>query len=116
MSRMDPTKPFREAMYGWMRLHLMREGDGGAVKEGDVATMPVNDPRLICDSEGQLMSSAPSIVALASRKAAALGRSNKSGQDRSAYVKNLTAPREPESDYQRARTIESLQVVGRYAG
>ena len=108
------SKPFREAIYGWMRLHLTGNGDGKPIAEGDVSTLPLNDPRLKSDPDGQLLSSVPSIVDLALRRAAGMSKSARSREERAEYVKSLIAPKEPESDLQRARTIESVKIAGRY--
>jgi hypothetical protein len=106
------TKPFREAIYGWIRLHLAGSGDGNPIPEGAVAALPVNDPRLLCDRDGTLLSEAPSVVQLASRKAMAAGKSNKTRNERLAYVRSLVSAREPEPDLQRVRTTESVKIPG----
>ena len=106
------SKPFREAMYGWMRLHLTGNGDGKPIPEGDVASLPLNDPRLMSDPDGRLLGGVPSVVELALRKAVGMSRNTRSREERSAYVKSLVAPREPESDLQRARTIDSVKMPG----
>lgn len=105
------TKPFREAIYGWMRRHLAGEGDGSPMREGTVATLPTNDPRLLCDAEGRILGTAPSIVELAARKAARARRAG-TREERIAYVNKLVAPGEPESDLQRAHTMESVKIPG----
>jgi pimeloyl-ACP methyl ester carboxylesterase len=106
------SKLFREAIYGWMRLHLTGDGDGKPLPEGDVSTLPLNDPRLLCDPDGRVFSGSPSIVAQAMRRAAGISRSTITPEERYAYVKSLVAPREPESDLQRARTAESVKISG----
>jgi hypothetical protein len=104
------TKPFREAIYGWMRFHLAAEGDGKPFAEGDVTALSPKDPRLLCDPDGTLLANAPSIVELANRAAAAVDRSKTTRETRLAFVKQLVAPREPEPDLQRARTAESIKT------
>jgi cephalosporin-C deacetylase-like acetyl esterase len=37
-SRHDYSKPMREAMYGWMALHLKGEGDGSPIPEPEIKT------------------------------------------------------------------------------
>jgi dienelactone hydrolase len=106
------TKPFREAIYGWMRLHLAGSGDGSPISEGDMPALPVNDPRLLCDPDGKFLNTAPSIVQLASRKAADIGKRASTADERLDYVKRLVAPREAESDLQRTRTSETLKIPG----
>jgi pimeloyl-ACP methyl ester carboxylesterase len=105
------SKPFREAIYGWMRLHLSGQGDGSPLAEGNVVSLPVNDPRLLCDADGQILGAAPSVVELAARRAASITTGGTKEQ-RLAYVRKLAAPREPESDLQRARTMESVKIAG----
>src|SRR5262249_46413277 len=63
------SQPFRERMYGWMMLHLMENGDGQPVAEGNVQALDEKDPRLICDKDKILMSKVPSVVELARRQA-----------------------------------------------
>lgn len=105
------TKPFRESIYGWMRLHLADQGDGRALSEGTVAPMPAKDPRLLCDGEDKIFGAAPSIVELAARRA---GSTRVAGtkEERAAYVSKLVAPRESEPDLQQARTMESVKIPG----
>ncbi len=43
-SRHDYNQPMREAMYGWMTLHLKGEGDGSPIPEADLET---EDPELL---------------------------------------------------------------------
>jgi hypothetical protein len=95
-----------------MRLHLSGDGDGKPIPEGDVAALPLTDPRLLADPEGRLLSGAPSIVELALRMAAGMRESAATREERSTYLKNLIAPREPEPDLQRARTVESVKIPG----
>lgn len=106
------TEPFREAIYGWMRLHLMGEGDGRSLAEGDVSALPVDDPRLRCDADGQHLGSAPSVVDLAVRKAAALGGARTTEDERLAYVENLVRRRDVEPNFQRGRTVDSVKISG----
>jgi len=105
------TKPFREAIYGWMKLHLTGSGDGQPISEGEVSALPSNDPRLLCDPDGKLLSGAPSIVQLAIRNAAKIGRST-SREQQLEYVRRLIAPGNEESDLQRVRTVEKLNISG----
>ena len=79
-------------------------GDGSPISEGTVVTIRVNDTRLLADPDGKLLRDVPSIVELASRKSVALGKTAKTRDELLAYVKKLVAPREEESDLQRART------------
>ena len=41
----DYSKDMREAMYGWMTLHLKGEGDGSPIKEPEFKTLPPEDLR-----------------------------------------------------------------------
>ena len=63
------SKPFRERMYGWMALHLQNVGDGSPLPEGEITTLPEDDPRLLCDPDGTVMSKSSSVVDLAQEKA-----------------------------------------------
>jgi dienelactone hydrolase len=105
------TKPFREAMYGWMRLHLAGGGDGRPVAEGIVTALSPKDPRLLCDPDGTLLANAPSIVDLANRRAAVVDRTKTTRESRLHFVKELVAPRKPEPDLQRARIAESVKMA-----
>ncbi len=63
------SRPYRERMYGWMLFHLMGQGKGEPIDEGDIQPLPENDPRLICDKESTIMAKVPSVVDLARNQA-----------------------------------------------
>jgi dienelactone hydrolase len=96
------SRPFREQMYGWMAKHLLAEGDGGPLDEGEIDPLPDNDPRLMGDPEGKLMPAAPSVVRLARERGAELLRAMPAPLAPAAraallaWVKDLTAPPDPE--------------------
>lgn len=107
------TKPFREAMYGWMQRHLAGKGDGRAIAEGNVESLPPDDARLRCDPEGSILRGAPSVVELARRRAEALRRErNTSPEAAAAFVKALIGERPPESDRLMSRVAESVKMPG----
>ena len=106
------TKPFREAISRWMKLHVAGTGDGKPVSEGEVTPLPVNDPRLLCDPEGKLLTGVPSIVELPARRADDVRKRTRAKEDVLDYVKLLVAPGESESDLQRVRTFETSKIAG----
>lgn len=65
------SKPFREAMYGWMKWHLMSRGKGERIEEAELKLLPENDPRLLCDPNRAFMPASPTVVDLARREAKA---------------------------------------------
>ncbi len=85
------SAPFREQMYGWMARHLLNQGDGGPVPEGDVHPLEENDPRLRCDPEKTILRGAPTVVDLARERAAAAVAKLPAG-DVASWVRALTAP------------------------
>ena len=63
------SRPYRETMYGWMAAHLLGEGSGEPIPEGDVHPLDEKDARLRCDPEGGIMSHSPTVVQLARQEA-----------------------------------------------
>ena len=63
------SRPYREAMYGWMAAHLLGQGTGEPIAEGDVRPLDEKDARLLCEPEGSIMSHSPTVVQLARQKA-----------------------------------------------
>lgn len=63
------SRPYREAMYGWMAAHLLEQGNGEPITEGEIRPLAENDPRLLCDPEGDLMSHSPTVIQLARQAA-----------------------------------------------
>lgn len=106
------SRPYREQMYGWMAKYLFSKTHPGPVAEGRIETLPEDDPRLLCDPEGKLMSVAPSVVELARKRGEELvGRmpAKLAEPARDAlldWVKDLTAPPEPEPHNLMARHVE----------
>jgi cephalosporin-C deacetylase-like acetyl esterase len=63
------SQPYRERMYGWMALHLLGQGNGNPLPEGEIEPLPENDPRLRCDLDGSLIARSASVVELARERA-----------------------------------------------
>jgi cephalosporin-C deacetylase-like acetyl esterase len=96
------SRPYREQMYGWMAKHLLGQGDGGPLDEGELDPLPAGDPRLLCDPEGKLLAAAPSVVRLARDRAAELARAMPVAASANAraklleWIQDLTAPPDAE--------------------
>ena len=112
------SRPYREQMYGWMAKHLLGQGDGGALDEGEIDPLPQDDPRLLCDPEGKLMAAAPTVVRLARERGAEIVRqmpAASSAAGRAAlleWIKDLTAPPDPEPHNLMPIRIEESQGDG----
>ncbi len=76
------SRPYREKMYGWMAWHLLGQGRGEPIPEGDVEPLDESDPRLLCDPDRSIIRPSPSVVERARRQA--LERVNRLPQKRSA--------------------------------
>lgn len=63
------SRPYREVMYGWMAKHLLGQGTGEPIPEGDVQTLGGGDVRLRCDPRGNIMPHSPTVVQLARQEA-----------------------------------------------
>ena len=61
----DYNKPMREAMYGWVTLHLKNEGDGSPIEEPEIET--VDRELLRCYQEGERPNDYLTLPKLASR-------------------------------------------------
>ncbi|MCX6619518.1 MAG: acetylxylan esterase [Acidobacteria bacterium] len=91
------NRAFREPMYGWMARHLLGQGDGGPIAEGELRPLPEDDPRLLCDPGKTLLHNPRTVVDLA-RDQALLLLAKPSPQTRETvqgWVLELTAPPEP---------------------
>ena len=63
------SRPYREAMYGWMAAHLLGQGTGEPIPEGDVHALDETDARLLCDPVNAVVPRSPTVMQLARRKA-----------------------------------------------
>jgi cephalosporin-C deacetylase-like acetyl esterase len=63
------SRPYREAMYGWMAAHLLGQGTGEPIPEADVHPLDEKDARLLCDPEGAIVPHSPSVIQLARQEA-----------------------------------------------
>ncbi len=63
------SRPYREVMYGWMAEHLLGQGTGEPIPEGDARTLGGGDGKLRCDPGGKIMPHSPTVVQLARQKA-----------------------------------------------
>ena len=71
-SNHDYNQPMREAMYGWVTLHLKNEGDGSPIAEPDLS--PVDREKLRCYPGGQRPAGFVTLPMLAKRFAIQLNR------------------------------------------
>ena len=71
-SNHDYNQPMREAMYGWVTLHLKDEGDGSPISEPDLSS--INPTKLRCYPEGQRPAGFVTLPMLAKRFAIQLNR------------------------------------------
>ncbi len=112
------SRPYREKMYGWMALHLLGQGNGEPIAEGDVEPLSELDRRLLCDPEGSIFRRSPSVVECARRKALAfiekLPQENSATNQRSVkrWANLLAAMPELGSGYVEPRTIQKTPVPG----
>ncbi|MBI2680522.1 MAG: acetylxylan esterase [Candidatus Solibacter usitatus] len=91
------SRPYREHMYGWMARHLLRQGNGDPIAEGDIQPLPEKDPRLLCN-----LPDSPTVVDLAREKAMlAVAGLPVTGPraDVRPWVLRLTAPPEAQPQY-----------------
>ncbi len=63
------SRPYREAMYGWMAAHLLGQGTGEPIPEEDVHPLDEKDARLLCDPEGAIVPHSLSVIQLARQEA-----------------------------------------------
>jgi cephalosporin-C deacetylase-like acetyl esterase len=112
------SRPYREQMYGWMAKYLFSKTHPGPVAEGRIETLPEDDPRLLCDPEGKLMSVAPSVVDLARKRGEELvGRmpAKLAAPARDTlldWVRDITAPPYVEPHNLMARHVEDSTGPG----
>ncbi|HWQ55097.1 MAG TPA: acetylxylan esterase [Bryobacteraceae bacterium] len=110
--------PFRERMYGWMTRHLLGQGSGEPIPEGNLQPLREDDPRLRCDPDGSILAKSPSVVDLARRKAIdavsklPASRSQRTRDAAGWWMRELTAPPEPLPHYQAAHTVQTIPVPG----
>jgi cephalosporin-C deacetylase-like acetyl esterase len=95
------SRPYREQMYGWMAKHLLGQGDGGALDEGELDPLPEDDRRLMCDPDEKLMPASSTVVKLARERGEEMVRRMPDGLPGARgslleWIKDLTAPPDPE--------------------
>jgi pimeloyl-ACP methyl ester carboxylesterase len=98
------SRPYREIMYGWMAKHLLAQGNGEPIAEGEVHPLSEDDPRLICDQDGSALSGAPSVIDLARNKgmeavAKLPPQGSQESSQASRWVHDLTAPPDAQAQY-----------------
>ena len=112
------SRPYREQMYGWMARHLFSKTHPGPVAEGRIETLQEDDPRLLCDPEGKLLSVAPSVVDLARKRGEELvgrmpARLAAPARDTLLdWVRDITAPPYTEPHNLMARHVEASTGPG----
>jgi cephalosporin-C deacetylase-like acetyl esterase len=91
------SRPYRERMYGWMARHLLGQGNGDPIPEGDIQPLAQKDPRLLCDPQGSILPLARTVVDLAREQGAqAVAKLPVEGPRAAVrqWVRDLTAPPE----------------------
>lgn len=110
------SKPYRERMYGWMTLHLQGSGNGEPIPEGDVEPLAENDARLRCDPQGTVLAQAPTVLAMARRKALeAIGAwpvppTEESLHHVADWARDLASPPESKPQLLKSEIAERLSV------
>jgi len=101
-------------MYGWMARHLLEQGTGDPIPEGDVQPLSETDPRLLCDPDGSILAQSPSVVELARKKAMdAVSRLRANNPDAvRSWVRDLTAPPEEGPHYLAPDTYGKSEIPG----
>ena len=112
------SRPYREVMYGWMAAHLLGQGTGQPLPEGDVRALNEKDPRLLCDPDGSIMAHSPTVIQLARQKAMdAIAKMPQRISDQQRpidenWLRELTSPPNPASDYLAAHAERATPVPG----
>ena len=111
------SKPYRERMYGWMVRHLLGQGSGEPVAEGEIQPLSETDPRLMCDRDRSKVPGSPTVVELARNRAAeAVARlpvpdSEASREPVRQWVRELTAPPEERAHYLKPQTAGKTETT-----
>lgn len=112
------SRPFREAMYGWMLLFLGRKENGAAFSEDALEVLPEVDRRLLCDPTGTVLPGAPTIVDLA-RQAARTTLKARSQAPLApdaaalrAWIEELASPPTPGPTALLERTVQRIESPG----
>jgi len=112
------SRPYRETMYGWMAAHLLGEGTGEPIAEGDVRPLDERDARLRCDPAGTLMAHSPTVIQLARQEAMKriakmpVATSEKKRAADAQWVSALTAPPEVLPHYLAPSAGKAVPVTG----
>ena len=86
----------RERMYGFMTRHLLGQGNGEPIPEGDVQLLNETGPRLLDDREGAILPWSSRVVDIArGRAAASIANLPESRERVKEWVHNLVAAPEP---------------------
>jgi hypothetical protein len=112
------SRPYREQMYGWMAWHLLGQGQGEPIPEGNVQPLDESDPRLLCDPDGSILRRSLSVVERARRKALAridkLPRKHSTAQRKSLqqWAGQLAEAPELSRGYLDPQSIQKTPVPG----
>ncbi|QEL15219.1 alpha/beta hydrolase family protein [Limnoglobus roseus] len=108
----DYSKPMREAMYGWMTLHLKGEGDGGPIKEPAFTT---EDPEALRCYPGTTRPgdfvTLPKFAAMEAKKLLAKAEAKPAEEKRTALVKVLGGFAAAKVQ---SKNVEAFEGVGIY--
>ena len=103
------SRYYRERMYGFMAQHLLGQGNGEPIPEGDVQPLNETDPRLLADREGTILPHSARVVDLARNKA--LASISKLPDKRAMqWVRDLTAPPEPQLHMLKSELAQKIPV------
>jgi cephalosporin-C deacetylase-like acetyl esterase len=105
------SRYYRERMYGFMAQHLLGQGNGEPIPEGDVQPLKETDPRLLADREGTILPHSATVVDLARSRALASVPKMPAVRVRQ-WVRDLTAPPEPQLHLLKSELAQKLPVPG----
>jgi hypothetical protein len=106
------SKPFREAMYGWMHC-TRRKRRRSSPPEGDVAELPTSDRRLYCDSDGRFSKAPRRWWISRAAKAQAMAQDRRViPETRTAFLKALVTDHEPQIERQLSRSSDLQTTPG----
>ncbi len=106
---------YRERMYGFMAQHLLHQGDGEPIPEGDVHPLKETDPRLLADRDGTILPHSARVVDIARNRVQERMSTLPDTPARERvvqWVRDLTAPPEPQLHLLKSEIDQKITVSG----
>ena len=104
---------YRERMYGFIAQHLLGQGNGEPIPEGDIQPLKETDPRLLADRDGTILPHSAKVVDFARKSTLEnISKLPKSDEHVKQWARDLAAPPEPQLHLLKWELAQKTAVSG----